>query len=216
VQTTDQLPVGSPTNGTPDSLNETARKILEAAKTIVARDGYSALTLRAINREAGVSNMGAAGYYFGSKAHVVAAIIRQAIADYSRVSFPTVSADASLEQRVNAFTESLGEYDNDSLAFFEILPHALRDEALRTYLVDEYLTYFQACVKYFFPNETLEESERQRLECLAQDVAAFQDGVILQAQILGERYDLRSAYGRLGRYLLTAAREAVIPAEMAE
>lgn len=194
-----------------DALNETARRILEAAKIIIADEGYSALTLRAINRKAGVANMGAANYYFGSKAHVVGAIIREVIAEYARVAFPAMPPTASLEQRVNALNASLSEYDKDNFPFlfFEILPHALRDEELRTYLVDEYLAYFKACAEYLFPGDVLDEGTRERLEYLAQDVAAFQDGFLLQALVLGEQYDLPSAYERLGRYLITAVREVM-------
>ena len=57
-------------------MSETTReRLVEAARLVVARDGWSAATSRAIVREAG-ANLALINYYFGSKA----ALLREALA----------------------------------------------------------------------------------------------------------------------------------------
>ena len=53
---------------------DTRIRILEAARTVLVRDGYSAATMRAIAREAGVA-VGLANYHFNSRRELLAEVI---------------------------------------------------------------------------------------------------------------------------------------------
>jgi AcrR family transcriptional regulator len=65
-----ELPFSDPT---PD-LSPTAARILEAAKRVLAREGFRGLTFEAIAKEAG-ENPALIRYHFGSKAGLLAALV---------------------------------------------------------------------------------------------------------------------------------------------
>lgn len=61
----------------PDSASQTSdtrARILEAARTVLAREGYAATTMRAISREAGVA-VGLANYHFNSRRQLLGEVI---------------------------------------------------------------------------------------------------------------------------------------------
>jgi AcrR family transcriptional regulator len=62
------------TPGGASRTSDTRARILEAARTVLAREGYAAATMRAIGREAGVA-VGLANYHFNSRRQLLAEVI---------------------------------------------------------------------------------------------------------------------------------------------
>lgn len=182
----------------------TADRLLEASKSILRRDGYKALTLRAINREAGVQNRGVTSYYFGSKAQLVEALVRDVISSFGQASFPDLPADSSVEQRVDALIDGLRKYREEYLVFFEVFPHALRDNVLRQALEKEYEEFYAMFIAYFLPDGIPDEGVRRSLEAIAHAASALEDGIAMQILVHQDNYDLDSAYEALRFYLLGA------------
>lgn len=68
-------PVSEPRPATPEAP-DTATRILDAAEALFLEHGFSATSVRAIAREAGV-NLGATHYHFGSKEGLLAAVVHR-------------------------------------------------------------------------------------------------------------------------------------------
>src|ERR1700716_2716345 len=69
------------------------RHIIDAATTVMSRQGYASTSMKDIAREAGVAQ-GLIHYYFGSKEDLVLAVLRQAcgeMLDETRRSFAETS-----------------------------------------------------------------------------------------------------------------------------
>ena len=63
-------------------LSPTARKLVAAARRLLARGGYEALTVEAVAAEAGAYR-DSVRYYFGSKAAFIAAVVDSLAHDQS-------------------------------------------------------------------------------------------------------------------------------------
>jgi len=115
---------------------------LEAAKSLLLDRGFDALRLEAIAREAGV-NKAMIRYYFGDKAGLVAALVDLLLHDATEALVMSTEALPRGDARVHTHvvgTRRLMEAP-EFMAFFDVLPHALRDEELRQRIADLYVWY---------------------------------------------------------------------------
>lgn len=118
-----------------DDMPETAEKIVQAARHILVREGWRALTTPAIAAEAGVY-VPAINYYFGSKSGLVAMVFECIMRDMIKAMSHTMDELPADADRVTAIAEVF-EVLSDVLvpdgyaAFFETFPHLIRDEKLR-------------------------------------------------------------------------------------
>ena len=118
----------------------TAMRILEAAKRILSEKGYSRLTLQAVEQESG-EYRALVSYYFGSKRGLVEAIVEdlmQSEDEALRARLEDIEEPAS---RVRALINEQRQISADwrgFRAFYELLPHIMRDDRLRTELADDY------------------------------------------------------------------------------
>jgi AcrR family transcriptional regulator len=180
-------------NGRPASdlaEHPTARRMVAAAKTLLVRDGFPGLTLEAVSAEAGV-NKSSTRYYFGGKRGLIEAVIKEVVLDECADSAAQVTPDATLEERVDAFirnarhvaghTESFG-------GFFEILPHACKDDEFRQRFVDYYRRWFEWNLEWLGLDirDDIPEARRRGLGML---MAAVVDGLAVQATIFEPGYD---------------------------
>src|SRR5512137_2868963 len=114
-------------------LSPTARKLVAAARRLLARGGYEALTVEAVAAEAGAYR-DAVRYYFGSKAAFVATVV-DALAHEQSLEGALKTRDLPAGgERVRALVDAdrrLAEDLGSFRDFFTILPHALRDDELR-------------------------------------------------------------------------------------
>ena len=116
-----------------EALPPTAQRILAAAQRLLAAGGFEALKLSAIAREAGESKA-SIGYHFGNKDGLVTALVDSLAHDSNRGLIEETAAMPAGEARVRALIDGETRIAADAesfQSFFDVLPHALRDPALR-------------------------------------------------------------------------------------
>jgi AcrR family transcriptional regulator len=175
----------SPTFDDPLSeLPETARRLLLAAKRIIAVDGFGALTLNRVAAESG-ENKAMISYYFGNKAGLAAAVLDSVIHDeyvVSRQRMRTLAPDQRREQVVREMRGMSGAAD-EFVVFFELLPHVLRDETLRRRMAELYKWYWNAKLDWLGVGGPGVAGSEAELLGLSQVLSAVIDGLALQAAI---------------------------------
>ena len=127
-----ELPFSDPT---PD-LAPTAARILEAAKRVLASEGFRGLTFETIAKEAG-ENPALIRYHFGSKAGLLVALVDsvlyQEATELIEQLTPVPAGDARREALLRlheGLPDDIDAYRN----FFELIPHIIRDDELRPHL----------------------------------------------------------------------------------
>jgi AcrR family transcriptional regulator len=173
-----ELPITDPT---PD-LSPTAARILEAARRVLARDGFRALTFERIAAEAG-ENPALIRYHFGSKAGLVTTLIDSVMYLESVDLIEQLTSVPAGAQRRAALLRLHERYGRDTVAyqmFYEIVPHILRDEELRPHLRDLF-DWYRKLDAWALGAPAGAQSQPQ-LEPLALLTVALADGVALQVQ----------------------------------
>jgi AcrR family transcriptional regulator len=183
------------------ALPETAQKLLVAAKSIIASDGFDALTLNSVSAASG-ENKAMIAYYFGNKAGLVAAVLDSVIHDEYIASQDRMK-DVDPKRRTQRLVEEMRRMDaatTEFQVFFELLPHVLRDETLRQRIALLYTWYWSVKLEWLgvsSPSRGLEDPE---LLGLAQILSAVIDGLAIQAAIDPD-LDLANPYRILLRML---------------
>ena len=176
------------------ALPETAQKLLRAAKDIIASEGFGALTLNSVSAASG-ENKAMISYYFGNKAGLVAAALDSVIHDEYIASQDRMK-DVDPKRRTQRLVEEMRRMDaavEEFRVFFELLPHVLRDEALRQRIAALYTWYWRVKLEWLgitSPSSALEDPE---LLGLAQLLSAVIDGLAIQAAIDPD-FDLTNPY----------------------
>lgn len=173
-----ELPISDPT---PD-LSPTAARILEAARRVLARDGFRALTFERIAAEGG-ENPALIRYHFGSKAGLVTTLIDSVMYLESVELIEQLTSAPAGEERRKALLRLHERYARDTSSyqmFYEIIPHIMRDEELRPHLRDLFDWYRKLDAWALGAEEGAEP--QPHLESLALLTVALADGVALQVQ----------------------------------
>jgi AcrR family transcriptional regulator len=135
-------------------------------------------------------------YYFGNKAGLVAAMLEAIIHDECLAIAAQIEGTTGEErlhrllQGICAMTLTPEFYRG----FFDILPHAMRDPALRARLIALYEWYIAVELGWLGVSDAADPERRRKLRGLAQLVAAAIDGLGLQARIDREHFDVTQAY----------------------
>jgi TetR/AcrR family transcriptional repressor of bet genes len=184
-----------------------AAELLKAAERLLVEQGFQALSLDAVAREAD-QYKASVRYYFGSKAGLIAALVDS----MTPGSILESTVDAAREvppgdervRRQLAGWRSLTEDADEMRAFFEVLPHVLRDAELQAKVAELYRLYRRTDVELFaLPEGTAE----QEAKALATIVSAAVDGVGEQALLDPEDIDVGAVYDVLGRMVALYLRE---------
>jgi AcrR family transcriptional regulator len=166
------------------ALPETARKLLRAAKDIIATEGFGALTLNSVSAASG-ENKAMISYYFGNKAGLVAAVLDSVIHDEYIASQDRMK-DVDPKRRTQRLVEEMRRMDAaiaEFRVFFELLPHALRDEALRQRIAVLYTWYLRVKLEWLGVTDPIRGLEDPELLGLAQILSAVIDGLAIQTAI---------------------------------
>jgi AcrR family transcriptional regulator len=172
-----ELPIDDPT---PD-LSPTALRILEAAKRVLYRDGFRALTFETIAREAG-ENPALIRYHFGSKAGLLTALVDSVLYQEAVDLIEQLTAVPGGEERRETLLRIHQEMavDRESYKmFFDIIPHVLRDEQLEPHLRQLFEWYRR--LDTWALDEAGESVHQAQSEPLAVLTVAMTDGLALQA-----------------------------------
>lgn len=160
-------------------LSPTARRILEAAHRVLTRDGYEGLTLRRIAAEAGETKS-LIIYHFESKAGLVATLVDYLMHDANLALIRETQRLPVGEERIHALVDGERRIVADRDAqqqFFEVLPHALRDPALRPRVATLYEGYRETVLRCLGAGD---ETDRRRLLPVAMLMIAIVDGLAIQ------------------------------------
>ncbi len=206
------IPVDDPLS----TLPETAVRVLEAAQRVVEERGLQALTLNTVAGESG-ENKAMTAYYFGNKAGLVAALVDAIIHDEC-LSAASRMRDTTEDERLSQLVRELRGMSAsvaDSHVFFDILPHAVRNEELRERLAERYRWYIELKLDWLGLDRA-DEARRRRLRGLAQVMSALIDGLAIQALIDGEEFALAPAYEMVERLFAMAVPVLLTEAAAAE
>jgi AcrR family transcriptional regulator len=124
-------------------LAPVAAKLVAAARTLLARGGFRALTVEAVAAEAGAYR-DAVRYHFGSKAALVAAVVDALAHDQSLAAVRQARELPREAERVHALVAADRQLvdDRDGFRdFFALLPHVVQDDDLRARVASLYEWY---------------------------------------------------------------------------
>jgi len=161
-------------------LSATARKLVAAARTLLARGGFEALTVEAVAAEAGAYR-DSVRYYFGSKAALVAAVVDSLAHDQSLAAVEKTRGLPAGAERVHALVAGDRQLvdDRDSFRdFFALLPHVVMDGELRARVAALYDWYRGLYAAGIADGEGA--AELGRLRDLASLMVAMTDGLAVQ------------------------------------
>jgi AcrR family transcriptional regulator len=121
-----------------------ARNLIEAARRLLIQEGYEGLSWNRIATEAG-EQKSIIGYYFGDKSTLVFTLLRLMGQDASERLVEQCESLPQGVDRLHTFLSGLRCLHSrpDSLAFYDVLPHALRDDRMRLQVAELYDWYRQ-------------------------------------------------------------------------
>jgi AcrR family transcriptional regulator len=172
------------------SLPKTAQKILSAAQRLLAERGYDAVTLENVAAEAGV-NKASIRYNFGNKAGLMAAVVDALMhEEFARMAqeMPALQHDQRLEAAMEAKRRMILSAD-EFRGFFDILPHAVRNEELRRRIAALYPWWYEQNLQWLGLQGTGPEGRDDLIQGLGQLMSAVVDGLSVQAGLEQEDFD---------------------------
>ncbi len=182
-------------------LPEVARKLLLAAKKIVATQGFDALSLNSISEVSG-ENKAMISYYFGGKAGLIAAVLDSVIHDEYLTSVARMK-DVEVGERGRRMIDEMRRITaahEEFQVFFELLPVALRNDMLRKRIALLYEWYRSEKLGWLGVRTDDDGLEDPEILGLSQLLSAFIDGIAIQTAI-DPSLDLSHAYSVLTRMI---------------
>jgi AcrR family transcriptional regulator len=187
-------------------LSPTARRLVAAARRLLARGGYEALTVEAVAAEAGAYR-DSVRYYFGSKAGFVAAVVDSLSHDQSLSAVVETRVAGDGCARVHGLVSGDRRLVDDRAAFrdfFAILPHVVLDDELRERVAGLYEWYRDLYVEGVGGETPVDEG---RLRLLASLMVAMTDGLAVQKLLDPDNVDLEPLFELWERMLRSALLE---------
>lgn len=175
-------------------LSPTARRLVAAARRLLARGGYEALTVEAVAAEAGAYR-DSVRYYFGSKAAFIAAVVDSLAHDQSMSAYTETRSLPAADQRVHSMVSSDRRLvdDRDSFRdFFALFPHVLLDDDLRDRVAALYDWYRDLYVNAI--DDSGAGRDPERLRRVSSLMVAMIDGLAIQKLLDPEGVDLEPLF----------------------
>jgi AcrR family transcriptional regulator len=162
-----------------EALAPTAQRLLAAAQRLLASGGFEALKLSAVAAEAGESKA-SIGYHFGNKAGLVTALVDSFAHDANRGLIEDSGELPRGEERIHALIDGETRIAADAesyQSFFEVLPHALRDDDLRQRVAALYDGYRDTVLRCL---DATDPAASEQLRPFAMLMIAIVDGLAIQ------------------------------------
>jgi AcrR family transcriptional regulator len=171
----------------------TARRLLQAALRLLERAGSRALSVQAIADEAG-ENKALIRYYFGHKNGLLVALVDWLMYDYlwdvwqrlARLSHGHDALDLLVDDGMGGMLADSTSYR----AYFDLLPHLLRDPGMARQLSDLLKAYRDLNVRGFWGDRT---DVPPAIEDLAALTVAMTDGLAVQVLADPSKVDVHRA-----------------------
>jgi AcrR family transcriptional regulator len=179
-----------------ESLPPRAQNLLLAAQRLLVEQGYEGLSWARVAKEAGEQKSTIA-YYFGDKATLVSALLRVIGQGTSTWLVEQCDALPPGHDRIDAYLHAHLAMNKlpQSFAFFDVLPHAIRNEVLRNQVADLYTWYRDMNVKALGLDAG--SGRRADAEAVAWFFIAAIDGILMQRALLPEVYDAEAVYEKM-------------------
>jgi AcrR family transcriptional regulator len=180
-------------NDPTDRLSPTARRLVAAARRLLARGGYEALTVEAVAAEAGAYR-DSVRYYFGSKAEFIAAVVDSLSHDQSLSAVTEMRGAPAGGERVRGLVAADRRLVGDRAAFgdfFAILPPGLLDDELRVRVAELDEWYRDLYGEGLDDPPAIGE---ERLRRLASLMVAMTDGLAVQKLLDPDDVDLEPLF----------------------
>jgi len=174
------------------SLPPTARRLLDGARRVLERDGFSALTLSAVAEEADESKA-SIGYHFGNKEGLIVSLIDSLVHESNRGLITETHRYPLGEQRLRVLMEGERQIIEDTGSFatlLEILPHAMREESLRRRIAELYVGYRETVLSVL---DSQDDPNQVPLASFAALTIAVVDGLSIQHGLDPDRVDVEAA-----------------------
>jgi AcrR family transcriptional regulator len=192
------------------NLTEPANDIVQAARRLLLAGGFEALRVDAIVREAG-KNKASVKYYFGNKQGLIYALV-DSLDHEQCLALAEQTRDATGEERLNRYIGGQTELASDAdsfLMFFDLLPHVIRDEELRSRVARLYEWYHQMNMVWLGLTDQVTEENRDRLKAFVGLMVAAVDGLAIQAALRPEGFDVAASFEILELFLKRCLDEVV-------
>jgi AcrR family transcriptional regulator len=191
-------------------LRPTARRILAAARRVLARDGFPGLSLEAIAAEAG-ENKASIRYHFGSKAGLITALTDlvvhdenvRLLKDLARAGDDRVAVTMQMHRRTTMNTANYR-------LFFDLFPNVIRDAALWPRMAALYRWYRELDAMALAPDA--DDEQRARVEVLTSLTVAVCDGLAMQ-HVSDPTFDLEPVFEQYERIVRATLRDFGVPAD---
>lgn len=173
-------------------LPATAQRLLEGARRVLERSGYSSLTLDAVAREAGETKS-LIRYHFGSKQGLLVALVDWLLHTYTEDQ-QRVAEVLDGDDRVHQLSQSLIPMVLDTASnrlFFDVISHAVQDPEMRGRAAGLFTLWRQLTVSALLSSQA--EGVPKRVMTLASMTIAVADGLALQVLADPESVDIRQA-----------------------
>ena len=175
-------------------LAPTAQRVLAGAMRVVVTKGFGKLTIASISAASG-ENVSAVRYYFGNIAGLVSVLVDAVLyAELELLTRPprTASGDAGLS-RLAQETLILSTPGKPLKILFELLPYALRDKKLRAQLRGYYETFYELHLEQLGVGDSSGPELRARMGGLAMLLTSIADGLMIQALVAPQHFDITGA-----------------------
>jgi AcrR family transcriptional regulator len=189
--------------GAQPDLPPTARRLLDAARRLLARSGYNSLSVEAIGQEAG-ENKALIRYYFGSKNGLLVALTDTLISDTLRQARHRLSGLSDTHDRVGVLVEAAADIVDDVPSYrllFDLLPRLLEDPRMARQLAGLYRGYRDVNARTLWGERTGEPP--QAIRELAAMTVALSDGLAVQVLAEPGSVDVRSAFATWRAFMET-------------
>jgi AcrR family transcriptional regulator len=190
-------PAAAPAALGPPSLQQdmppTARRLLQAARRLLERSGFRALSVQAIANEAG-ENKALIRYYFGDKNGLLVALVDWLMYDYlwevwQRLAQLSRGHDG-LDLLMDGAAAGMLADSTSYRAYFDLLPHVLRDPGMAGQLSELLKAYRDLNVRGFWGDRG---DPPAVIEDLAALTVAMTDGLAIQMLADPDKVDVPRA-----------------------
>jgi len=167
--------------------------------------GYPAITLENVAAEAGV-NKASIRYNFGNKAGLVAALVDSMLHEEFEQGLAAAST-AKHDDVVRAFVDNkrhVIQATEGFRGFFDILPHAVRNDALRQRMAASYPWWAEQNLRMLRLDGGGPRNRSEILNGLGRIISALIDGLCLQAALESEDFEVDAPLKAV-RFLLDSA-----------
>ncbi len=117
----------------------TKDRIRRAAAKVFTEKGYDAATTRDIAKEAGIKNMASLHYYYGTKEELFELIIREKMAEFTKIMERCFTSDIPLYEKIRSFVPAYIDFykANPYLPLFVLFESEKNAEKINQYINDD-------------------------------------------------------------------------------